>query len=319
MIAATNLPESLDAALTRPGRFDRTVHVPLPDIGGRREARRRRTLRVPTPLSASRLRCSHPPPPRSNFTTPPALRQQAVLPRPLHPPPLTAHPAPRVRPVSAQIIKHYLKDKPTDPAVSVDTLARGTTGFSGAELSNLINMAAIRAAVTGADRIDERLLDWARDRVLMGAERTSAVISEENKRLTAFHEGGHAIVALRTAGAMPLHKATITPRGSSLGMVTQLPDKDETSVSLRQMRARLDVCMGGRVAEELVFGPENVTSGARSDLQQATRLARHMARSAPGPAPRCIHPASLRLSPPRPTPHLAHPTPPPAFRCASAA
>lgn len=136
------------------------------------------------------------------------------------------------------------------PTVDVGVLARGTTGFSGAELANLVNMAAIRAAVTGAEKIDEGLLDWARDRVLMGAERTSAVISEENKRLTAYHEGGHAIVALRTDGAMPLHKATITPRGNSLGMVTQLPDKDETSVSLRQMRARLDVCMGGRVAEE---------------------------------------------------------------------
>jgi len=110
----------------------------------------------------------------------------------------------------------------------------------------------------------------------MGHERKSAVLSEESRRLTAFHEGGHALVALRTPGAMPLHKATIMPRGSSLGMVQQLPDKDETSISLRQMRARLDVCMGGRVAEELAFGPDAVTSGARSDLQQATALARHM-------------------------------------------
>ena len=211
VLAATNLPETLDAALTRPGRFDRQVHVPLPDIGGRR-----------------------------------------------------------------QIIAHYLADKPTAPGVSTDALARGTAGFSGAELQNLINTAAIRAAVTGASELDERLLDWAKDRVLMGAERQSAVLSDESRRLTAYHEGGHALVALRTPGAAPVHKATIMPRGNALGMVLQLPDKDESSVSLRQLRARLDVCMGGRVAEELIFGPDFVTSGARSDLAQATRVARHM-------------------------------------------
>jgi ATP-dependent metalloprotease len=211
VLAATNLPETLDGALTRPGRFDRHVHVPNPDIGGRR-----------------------------------------------------------------QILAHYLKDKPLSPDVDVGVLARGTSGFSGADLANLVNTAAIQAALTGADRVTAAQLDWARDRVLMGHERKSAVLSEECRKLTAFHEGGHALVALRTDGAMPLHKATIMPRGASLGMVQQLPDKDETSVSLRQMRARLDVCMGGRVAEELVFGADAVTSGARSDLQQATSLARHM-------------------------------------------
>jgi ATP-dependent metalloprotease len=211
VLAATNLAETLDPALTRPGRFDRTVHVPVPDVGGRRA-----------------------------------------------------------------ILQHYLKDKPVASDLDVGALARGTSGFSGAELSNLVNVAAIRAAVLGEDRITASLLDWARDRVLMGNERRSAVISDENRRLTAFHEGGHALVALRTPGAHPVHKATIMPRGSSLGMVQQLPDTDETSVSLRQMRARLDVCMGGRVAEELVFGLDAVTSGARSDLQQATALARHM-------------------------------------------
>ena len=211
VLAATNLAETLDPALTRPGRFDRTVAVPVPDVGGRRA-----------------------------------------------------------------ILQHYLRDKPVASDVDVGVLARGTTGFSGAELANLVNVAAIRAAVVGEERITAGLLDWARDRVLMGNERRSAVISEENRRLTAYHEGGHALVALRTPGAHPVHKATIMPRGSSLGMVTQLPDKDETSVSLRQMRARLDVCMGGRVAEELVFGADAVTSGARSDLQQATALARHM-------------------------------------------
>ena len=211
VLAATNLAETLDPALTRPGRFDRTVHVPLPDVGGRRA-----------------------------------------------------------------ILGHYLGDKPLAPDIDVGALARGTAGFSGAELANLVNVAAIRAAVQGADRIDSALLDWAKDRVLMGSERRSAVLSEESRRLTAIHEGGHALVALNTPGAMPLHKATIMPRGSALGMVTQIPDKDETSVSLLQMRARLDVCMGGRVAEELVFGADAVTSGARSDLQQATSLARHM-------------------------------------------
>jgi len=211
VLAATNLPETLDGALTRPGRFDRVVHVPMPDVGGRRA-----------------------------------------------------------------ILGHYLGDKPTAADVDVAALARGTGGLSGAELFNLINVAAIRAAVLDKERIDASLLDWARDRVLMGQERKSAQLTEESRRLTAYHEGGHAIVAVHTDAAMPIHKATVMPRGSALGMVMQLPDKDETSLSLRQMRARLDVAMGGRVAEELVFGADWVTSGARSDLKQATSLARHM-------------------------------------------
>lgn len=211
VLAATNLAETLDPALTRPGRFDRVVHVPVPDVGGRRA-----------------------------------------------------------------ILAHYLSDKPLAGDVDCGAVARGTSGFSGAELANLVNVAAIRAAMLGEERINAALLDWARDRVLMGNERKSAQLSLDCRRLTAYHEGGHALVALRTPAAMPLHKATIMPRGSSLGMVQQLPDKDETSVSLRQMRARLDVCMGGRVAEELIFGEDAVTSGARSDLQQATQLARHM-------------------------------------------
>jgi ATP-dependent Zn protease len=119
-------------------------------------------------------------------------------------------------------------------------------------------------------------LEHAKDRVMMGAERKSAVLSEENRRLTAYHEGGHALVAMHTAGAHPVHKATIVPRGMSLGMVMQLPEKDETSVTRRQLLARLDVCMGGRVAEELVFGEQNVTPGASNDFQQVTRTARMM-------------------------------------------
>ena len=211
VIAATNIPEQLDPALTRPGRFDRHVHVPNPDIGGRRE-----------------------------------------------------------------ILTHYLADKPTDEDVDVEALARGTSGFSGAELFNLVNTAAVQAAVSGETSIGAARLDWAKDRIIMGVERKSAVLTEESKRLTAYHEAGHAVVALRTPGAMPVHKATIVPRGSALGMVTQLPDKDETSITRKQLLARLDVCMGGRVAEELIFGRDEVTTGALSDLQQATRLATYM-------------------------------------------
>jgi len=214
VLAATNLPETLDAALTRPGRFDRHIQVPVPDVKGRQ-----------------------------------------------------------------QILEHYLSDKPVASEVRAETLARGTTGFTGADLYNLINMAAIQAAITDVDNITSRHLDYAKDRIMMGAERKSAVISEENMKLTAYHEGGHAIVALNTKGAMPLHKATIMPRGSSLGMVIQLPDKDDTSISRQQMLAKLDICMGGRVAEELIFGSDQVTSGATSDLKQATNLARYMVQN----------------------------------------
>jgi ATP-dependent metalloprotease len=173
-------------------------------------------------------------------------------------------------------LTHYLADKPVEPDVDVESLARGTAGFSGAELANLVNMACVQAAVTGETTITSELMEWAKDRVIMGVERKSAVLTEESKRLTAYHEAGHAIVALRTPGAMPVHKATIVPRGSALGMVTQLPDKDETSITRKQLLARLDVCMGGRVAEELIFGRDEVTTGALSDLQQATRLATYM-------------------------------------------
>jgi ATP-dependent metalloprotease len=211
VIAATNIPEQLDPALTRPGRFDRLVHVPNPDIGGRRE-----------------------------------------------------------------ILTHYLLNKPVDENVDVESIARGTSGFSGAELFNLVNMAAVQAAVSGETTISLDRLEWAKDRIIMGVERKSAVLTEESKKLTAYHEAGHAVVALRTPGAMPVHKATIVPRGNALGMVTQLPDKDETSITRKQLLARLDVCMGGRVAEELIFGKDEVTTGALSDLQQATRLATYM-------------------------------------------
>eukprot|EP00245_Coleochaete_scutata_P005764 TRINITY_DN1961_c0_g2_i1.p1 TRINITY_DN1961_c0_g2~~TRINITY_DN1961_c0_g2_i1.p1 ORF type:complete len:846 (+),score=189.61 TRINITY_DN1961_c0_g2_i1:67-2604(+) len=211
VLAATNLPETLDPALTRPGRFDRHVVVPNPDVRGRQE-----------------------------------------------------------------ILELYLADKPLATDVEVKALARGTPGFSGADLANLVNMAAVKAAVDGTESISSEQLEYAKDKIFMGTERKSMALTDESRRLTAYHESGHAVVALNTRGANPIHKATIMPRGNALGMVTQLPDKDETSVSRLQMMARLDVCMGGRVAEEMVFGPDHVTSGARNDLQQATALARHM-------------------------------------------
>lgn len=211
VIAATNLSDRLDPALTRPGRFDKHVTVPLPDIGGRR-----------------------------------------------------------------QILELYGKKMVVEKGVDFEQIARGTAGFSGADLYNLMNEAAIHASVKGLKSIGLGALEWAKDKVMMGRERKTAIISPETMKLTAFHEAGHALVALKTAGSEPIHKATIMPRGQALGMVMQLTDGDGTSFSRKQMLARLDVCMGGRVAEELVFGEDEVTSGASSDLMQATRLARAM-------------------------------------------
>ncbi|KAJ8747856.1 hypothetical protein K2173_013024 [Erythroxylum novogranatense] len=211
LMAATNLPDILDPALTRPGRFDRHIVVPNPDVRGRRE-----------------------------------------------------------------ILELYLQDKPLANDVDVRLIARGTPGFNGADLANLVNIAAIKAAVEGAEKLSAAQLEFAKDRIIMGTERKTMFLSEESKKLTAYHESGHAIVALNTEGAHPIHKATIMPRGSALGMVTQLPSSDETSVSKKQLLARLDVCMGGRAAEELVFGQDHITTGASSDLHTATELAHYM-------------------------------------------
>jgi len=210
VIAATNFPKLLDTALTRPGRFDRHVHVALPDIKGR-----------------------------------------------------------------SQILDHYLENV-THDEVDTNQLARGTPGFTGADLANLVNLAAVRAASKGEDAVTTAQLEFAKDKIMMGAERTSAVMTAEVRKLTAYHEGGHALVAFFTKGAHPIHKATIMPRGQALGMVHQLPENDVVSVSVEQMRAELDVCMGGRAAEELMFGVDKVTSGASSDLERATDVARRM-------------------------------------------
>ncbi|CAF2324688.1 unnamed protein product [Brassica napus] len=214
VMAATNLADILDPALTRPGRFDRHIVVPSPDVRGRQE-----------------------------------------------------------------ILELYLQGKPMSDDVDVKAIARGTPGFNGADLANLVNIAAIKAAVEGAEKLSAEQLEFAKDRIVMGTERKTMFVSEDSKKLTAYHESGHAIVALNTGGAHPIHKATIMPRGSALGMVTQLPSNDETSVSKKQLLARLDVCMGGRVAEELIFGQDHITTGASSDLSQATELAQYMVSS----------------------------------------
>ncbi|HEY0912009.1 MAG TPA: ATP-dependent zinc metalloprotease FtsH [Bradyrhizobium sp.] len=211
LIAATNRPDVLDPALLRPGRFDRQVVVPNPDVVGRE-----------------------------------------------------------------QILKVHVRKVPLAPDINLKTIARGTPGFSGADLMNLVNEAALTAARRNKRMVTQAEFEEAKDKVMMGAERKSLVMTEEEKLLTAYHEGGHAIVGLNVVATDPIHKATIIPRGRALGMVMQLPERDKLSMSLEQMTSRLAIMMGGRVAEELIFGREKVTSGASSDIEQATRLARMM-------------------------------------------
>ncbi|KAJ1957631.1 i-AAA protease yme1 [Dipsacomyces acuminosporus] len=160
--------------------------------------------------------------------------------------------------------------------VDLNVVARGTPGFSGAELQNLLNIAAIEATKQRAKKVTNKHLDFAKDRIIMGSERKSAVITPEAKLATAYHEGGHTLAAMYTPGAMPLHKVTIMPRGHALGVTVQLPESDRESINKSEYLAEIDVCMGGRAAEELVYGPDKVTSGCSSDLQRATRVANAM-------------------------------------------
>jgi cell division protease FtsH len=211
LIAATNRPDVLDPALLRPGRFDRQIVVPNPDVIGREK-----------------------------------------------------------------ILRVHARKVPLSPDVDLKVVARGTPGFSGADLMNLVNEAALLAARRGKRVVTKEEFEDAKDKIMMGAERRTMVMTEQEKQLTAYHEGGHAIVALNVPATDPVHKATIIPRGRALGMVMQLPERDKLSMSYEQMTSRLAVLMGGRVSEEIIFGKDKVTSGAQSDIEQATKLARAM-------------------------------------------
>ena len=162
------------------------------------------------------------------------------------------------------------------PDVNLRTVARGTPGFSGADLANLVNEAALLAARKNKRIVTYQEFEEAKDKVMMGSERRSMVMSEEEKKLTAYHEAGHAIVTINEKAAYPIHKATIIPRGRALGMVMQLPERDEVSQTREQLHAQMAIAMGGRVAEELIFGDDKVTTGAASDIEQATKRARAM-------------------------------------------
>ena len=211
IVAATNRPDVLDPALLRPGRFDRQVQVPNPDIKGREK-----------------------------------------------------------------ILGVHARKVPLGPDVDLRIIARGTPGFSGADLANLVNESALMAARVGRRFVTMEDFENAKDKVMMGAERRSMVMTEDEKKLTAYHEAGHAVVGLNVPQHDPIHKATIIPRGRALGLVLSLPERDQLSVSYTKYTSKIAMAMGGRVAEELVFGKDNVTSGAASDIQQVTRIARAM-------------------------------------------
>ncbi len=211
LIAATNRPDVLDPALLRPGRFDRQVVVPNPDVGGREK-----------------------------------------------------------------ILKVHMRKVPLSGDVEPRVIARGTPGFSGADLANLVNEAALMAARLGKKVVGMSEFELAKDKVMMGAERRSMVMTEEEKKLTAYHEAGHALVAVHCIESDPVHKATIIPRGRALGMVMRLPEGDRISHSRAKLLADLAVAMGGRIAEEVIFGAEKVTTGASSDIKMTTDISRRM-------------------------------------------
>jgi cell division protease FtsH len=211
VIAATNRPDVLDPALLRPGRFDRQVVVPLPDIRGR----------------------------------------EAIL-------------------------KVHMRKVPLDDSVNPKVIARGTPGFSGADLANLVNEAALFAARDNAKAVSMDHLDRAKDKIMMGTERRSMVMSENEKKLTAYHEAGHAIVGRLVPEHDPVYKVTIIPRGRALGVTMFLPEQDKYSISRKQLTSQLASLFGGRVAEEIVFGEDNVTTGASNDIERATQIARNM-------------------------------------------
>jgi len=175
-----------------------------------------------------------------------------------------------------KIIETHIKNIHVGRDVDINILARGTTGFSGADLANLINQAAIKASKDDKLVVHMEDLEWAKDKIIMGIERKTAYVDEESKKATAYHETGHAIVALHTPGALPLHKVTIIQRGDALGVTVQIPNKDKTSYTKKELLAMIDVCMGGRVAEELTYGPDEITTGASNDLEKATSIAREM-------------------------------------------
>ena len=211
IVAATNRPDVLDPALLRPGRFDRQVQVPNPDIKGREK-----------------------------------------------------------------ILGVHARKVPLGPDVDLRIIARGSPGFSGADLANLVNEAALMAARIGRRFVTMDDFERAKDKVMMGAERRSMVMNEEEKALTAYHEAGHAVVGLNVPQHDPIHKATIIPRGRALGLVMSLPERDQLSVTRTKYTSKIAMAMGGKVAEELKFGAENVTSGATSDIQQVSKIARAM-------------------------------------------
>ncbi len=211
IIAATNRPDVLDKALLRPGRFDRQIEVPYPDIAGREK-----------------------------------------------------------------ILGVHMRGKPIAADVDVQYIARGTPGFSGADLANLVNEAALLSARRNKLKVTLREFEDARDKVMMGAERRTLAMTDEEKQMTAYHEAGHAIVGLNMEGSLPIHKATIIPRGRALGMVQYMPERDQISQSRQEMIARMAMAMGGRAAEEIKFGYDKVTSGASSDIEQVTRIATAM-------------------------------------------